>query len=93
MCIVQIVRGTDGDIIQRSAAALQFVDVTIETLEFGEKICFGKVSVEHADVVVFVDCCDEEISGVTDCPHMPGRYVSGCTNESKPLHAGTSTLR
>src|SRR5574337_1655266 len=66
--------------------AAQFVHMPVEALEFGEEIRLREEAVDHSHRVTRIECRHQLIVGVLDRLHMPGRDITGCTNQSKILH-------
>ena len=55
MRVMKIVGRANRDVIDALTTPPQLVDMTIEALEFGEKMCLGKVAVYNADRVLRIE--------------------------------------
>ena len=88
VCVVQIVRGTDREIMHPVflAALPKFFDVAIEPLEFPEVADILEVAVEDSHRVVGVGSDDEAVARVPDRPKVAGRDVPGHAGDREIFH-------
>src|SRR5688500_14667648 len=67
--------------------SFQLIEVSVETLEFSEEVCFWKIRIENAHVVMLVESGYQIVTSFLNGPHVTGRYISGGSYQRKVLHA------
>ncbi|MNL21563.1 hypothetical protein D3C87_1428600 [compost metagenome] len=67
---------------------MQFIDMAIESFEFGKKIRIRKMTVDNPDGIVGIKRGNQLISGFLDGDHMSRSDIAGGTNKSEVLHHG-----
>lgn len=87
MRVMQVIRRTDGKNLDRVATnTAHSINVTIEALEFGEKMCIREIAIENAGGITWIHGRDKPVSSVPDGLHVTRRDIPGGANQSKILH-------
>src|SRR5215218_6869330 len=93
MGIVQIVRRTNGNIIDLLATATELVHMPVEPLKLHKEIRFRKEAIDRPDRVVGIEDDLEIAANGFDRLHMPWRDITGGPYQSEVLHQVCSLSR
>src|ERR1700751_3416367 len=86
MRIVQVIGTADAHIIYTGVLSLQFVYMSVETLELGEEVSLREVTVQDTHTVKLIECGEQVIVGVLYRHQVPWGYIASCTYHCKILH-------
>jgi len=66
MCVVQIIRRTNCNIIDRLffIGPPELFQMPVESLKLGKKIRIRKIGIKNANRIAFVQCGDKNIAGI-----------------------------
>ena len=81
--VVQIVGGTNTNVIDLVATASTLFDMAIKALELSEEVGVGEVTIDHPNAVIRVEGGDEVVACVFDGLHVARRDVASGADESE----------
>ncbi len=81
---MKIVRRTYRDVVHTALLATQFINVTIETLEFGKEMRVRKIRVNDSDGIFGIDSGYDLASDFLDCLHVARSDIAGRPDQCEP---------